>query len=293
MPLQYYFFIMVDLFCSWCKGLPYSEEALFLLKDSGLIKGVELSNLDEQVDLIKKSGLKVSIHNPVRGFLDSLESQGIENLFNVTPIKEICSKSDLSFVSFHTGYSARINKENTAEKILQDSKKNISFLKKNIDKKIILENCSLNSMFFENGDEKALNYFTGKEFFLELFEDSELGFLLDISHLISQASTKLARKSIVSIEDNCLDLINAFPLRIKEMHLNSTKIVNGQGFIDSHNVINPETKEGALSLKFAKETCAVAKKLDVITLEMDTGLSPIEHVKTIIKQAEIVNEFIL
>jgi len=53
-----------EVYISWCQGLADDPEALDILVKSGVVDGVELSNIDGQDDRIRDAGLKVSYHNP-------------------------------------------------------------------------------------------------------------------------------------------------------------------------------------------------------------------------------------
>jgi hypothetical protein len=57
---------MVDIYSGWFKGY---EEALDIFKESGIIKGIEISHIDPNnvsydAGIIKDSGLKFNIHMP-------------------------------------------------------------------------------------------------------------------------------------------------------------------------------------------------------------------------------------
>jgi len=286
---------MVDLFCSWYKGLAYSKEALGLVKDSNLFKGLELWNVGEEMDLIKNSGLGVSVHNPLRVYGKGLEGFDLENLVKDNPLfVNACEKSSTSFVGFHAGYSARLSKNSNSDDILAKCKSNISFLKSIIGKQIIFENCSLSDTFFESGNEFALNYCTSNDFFRALLAEENVGFLLDVSHAISSASTKINKGlCTTSIEDYFSDILTNFSEKIVQLHLSSTMMIDENTFVDAHLPIDINDEAGRLALCLAKEAVLACPNLKAITLEIDTRLPPIDHVKTLIKQAELVNKIVL
>ncbi len=104
---------MVELYVSWVKGLPEDKEALKLLKSSGIVDGVELSNVDAQVERIRESGLKVSSHTP------GVYNQGFNTLNLANPnymkafdgeqgkrLLQVIRESEAPVVGFHCGYSA-------------------------------------------------------------------------------------------------------------------------------------------------------------------------------------------
>jgi hypothetical protein len=286
---------MVDLFCSWCEGLAYSEEALALIKDSSLFAGVEMANSGEETELIKKAGLKYSLHNPIRFFGEGLETWDLRKILSENPnVVSACNSSSLPFVGFHAGYSARLSKDNEADDILMKCKNSIAILKETITKEVIFENCSLSTTFFEKGNAFALNYCTSPDFFRALLEDSSVGFLLDVSHLVSAASTKID-KGIYSkgVEYYFSETINEFSGRINELHLNSTRILHNGLYSDAHLPIDIQSEEGRLTLCLAKEAVHACSNLKALTLEVDPKLPPVEHAKLLIKQAELVNKIVL
>jgi len=59
---------MAEIYISWCEGLPYSKEALKIIRDSELVAGIELSNIDDQPQRIHDEGVKYSLHNPTRWY---------------------------------------------------------------------------------------------------------------------------------------------------------------------------------------------------------------------------------
>ena len=104
---------MVELYVSWVKGLPEDKEALKLLKDSQIVDGVELSNVDTQVERIRDSGLKVSSHTP------GVFNPGFNTLNLANPnymkafegeqgnrLLQVIRESEAPVIAFHCGYSA-------------------------------------------------------------------------------------------------------------------------------------------------------------------------------------------
>ncbi len=100
---------MVDLYVSWSKGLPESAEALRILRDSGVVAGVEMSNIGPEVERIKDAGLKFSSHTPGQDLTLNLASPRTLQAFREQGdrLLEVIGLSDPSVVGFHLGYSAR------------------------------------------------------------------------------------------------------------------------------------------------------------------------------------------
>ena len=97
------------MYVSWANGLPQSKEALKILKDSGIVSGVELSNIDGQVDMIQDAGLKVSSHTPGLSRTLNLANPDYMEAFKGEQgarLLHVIRSSDAPTVGFHCGYSA-------------------------------------------------------------------------------------------------------------------------------------------------------------------------------------------
>lgn len=101
---------MIEIYISWVRGLPQDKEALKILKESEIISGIELSNIDNQIQRIKDAGLKVSSHIPTRCFLRNLANPRLMEIFGSKQgprILSVIRNSDAPTVGFHLGYSAK------------------------------------------------------------------------------------------------------------------------------------------------------------------------------------------
>lgn len=100
---------MVEWYASWTKGLPQSEEALRILAKNNL--GIEMSNIDNQVEMVKKAEVKVSAHTPGLNLTLNLAKPDFMRVFEEnggkgTRLLEVIRSSDAPVVGFHLGYSA-------------------------------------------------------------------------------------------------------------------------------------------------------------------------------------------
>src|SRR6056297_835902 len=89
---------MVEIYVSWCKGISDNNEALEMIKRSDIIDGIETSEL-EDIDKLKKSGIKSSIHRPFRWKGFNLEEKDAPN-YNEEEILKY-NNSDAPVLGFH------------------------------------------------------------------------------------------------------------------------------------------------------------------------------------------------
>jgi hypothetical protein len=291
---NYFFESMVELYCSWCKDLPESKKALAILKDSNEFSGIELSNTDNQVDLVLDSGLKVSIHNPARFHKVSVESQNFIEVLNENPsILKSCKKASLPFVSFHAGQQIYFSKFISKDYLLSNTRKNLRFLDHELDKKIILEQLWLKyeyTQLFGLEKECAL-YSTSMDYLQNILESTNAGILLDVAHTLSSASSRIRSKQYQFDEKNYfMDVLNAVSKNIFQMHINCPQYTKTEGFVDKHFPFESRGVVSKTVFDCTSEAIAVSPNLKAITLEIEPGLEPIKHAKLMIKQAKLVRK---
>lgn len=102
----------IDIYVSWVKGLPQDRKALEILSDSDAVVGIEMSNIDEQVDMVQNNGLKFSAHTPGLNLTLNLAAPDFLRAFTCrepkgTRLFKVIKESDASVVGFHLGYSAK------------------------------------------------------------------------------------------------------------------------------------------------------------------------------------------
>lgn len=163
---------MVEIYISWCKGLPENEEALGIIKDSGIIDGIETSDYRD-IEKIRSAGLKTSIHRPFRDKSFNLEDGHLPS-FTKEDIKE-CNKSDPPFLSFHLINSEKRPK-NDEGSLSGNIKKNIERLESLFEKRVVFEFSPYQKNFVEIRGRESVDFFTGKEILNDLFENTSAGF---------------------------------------------------------------------------------------------------------------------
>lgn len=103
---------MVQVYASFKYDITEEREikqALAVLKQSGIISGIELPVINQDIERIQEAGLKVSSHNPG---LDLTLNLGDPNFLDVfltqdgQRVIEVARKSDAPTVGFHCGFSA-------------------------------------------------------------------------------------------------------------------------------------------------------------------------------------------
>ncbi len=286
---------MVELYCSWCKGLPESKEALKMLKDSGVFTGIELSNTDFQADKIIDAGLKVSIHNPVREFKINLDNASFTEILNAHPeIISHCNKTELPFVSFHTNYIPSLNPATSYELVLKNVKDNLNKIKNTLSKKVLFETSCGFGKSQEYVVSELLFKCTHPSFAKQILSETSAGVLIDISHVLASASLhKVYNNYPNEVKDFFLDYLSVCSKSTYEMHINSTRI-NEQGlYIDRHFPLNPEEKETQLAFECATEVINSCPNIETVVLEVEPNLDPINHVKLLIQQAQLFEKMVL
>lgn len=262
-----------EIYISWCEEIAQDKEALKLIKKSKIISGIELCNLNKDIELIKQAGLKVNIHNPLRNLHIGLEDRKFIQKMNSDKIK-MCNQNDEEFIGFHAYYHPPNHiLYNFLSKLY--FKKNISFLKKKINKKIIIES----PPFMYRKERKNVS---SPENVMELLKYVN-GYLFDISH--NFLTMKNLKNNGKDYRENIIKVTKG---KVMQMHLNCPLIKN-EKYCDSHSIFNGRKYEKEV-LDFAKEVLDNNLKLKVITLEMTTNNSPKNHVKKLINQAVYLKE---
>jgi len=154
---------MAELYSSWCKGLAQNNQALAILKNCSFISGIETINSNGELELFQKAGLKVSVHNPIKMVMCSLNEENLADELNKKEnayILESMRSADGRAVGFHTYnitllIEAHVRfgkpmpeyflKDESLEQIKEHVVKNLLFLEKKINhgkkakKKILFE----------------------------------------------------------------------------------------------------------------------------------------------------------
>jgi len=276
---------MVEVYVSWCEGLPENKEALKVLRDSGIVDGIETSE-KEDIEKIHSEDLKANIHRPFRDNDFNLEDKEFPEYAG----KEIerYNKSDSPVLGFHL---INHKKECEAEKedILERIKDNIEKLDSVFKQDIVFEISPYWSEFVKLKGEDNMEYFTGKEIISDLLKNTSAGVLLDISHVFVGGMNKIKNGLFNgTIEDYFNNLLDVSKEKVLQLHVN-VPIKKEKEYEDAHKTFeDDEISEKIIQImRLVLEKCP---NISVITLEIDTGLSPVEHARKMVGQAEKLNE---
>lgn len=281
---------MVDFYCSWCKDLCDSKKALDVIRDSNEFSGIELSNSSNDIDKILASGLKVSVHNPSRFFKVSLSSPNFIEVITQNPaIIESCKKASLPFVSFHIGHFSNTFSK---EAIISNTRKNLRFLDRELNKKILFESLLLPSFLMDSDSEKeSALYSTSIEYMKDIISSTNADVLLDVAHTLCSASTRIRSNNYKGTEkDYFLDVLNVVSKNIFEVHINSPLYTKAEGYIDKHFAFKANEVPSKTVFECTSEVLAVSPNLKSITLEIEPHLEPVKHAKIMVKQAKLVRK---
>ncbi len=336
---------MEEIYVSWSRGLPQDKEALRILRESGLVSGIETSNIDGQFEMIKDADLKVSLHTPGVDLTSNLANPNYVEIFDGEQgnrLLYVIRNSDASTVGFHCGYSVtdtwKIKSYRTVPKpnsisldrspLLDMITKNLIALENLINngisqdrkKQVIIESqdycrefekpidwdiqtdevrrykAEIEKIISQYGVNAVIEYVTDADFIKELLELTRLrnikpvGFLFDVGHTLISADTKIhERKFLGSIEDYFNNLLNAVNGETYQLHINVPNGDEENGYLDVHKLFVEGEGLSEHVLDLTNLVIARSPKLKVMTLEMTTGLEPVQHAREMLKQAEYLS----
>lgn len=171
---------------------------------------------------------------------------------DITKMKECYTCSKTPYISFHINCSkGNLQDEEEAFNIL---KENVSRLRKEFNKDIILENVPA----FRTRKEEY-NFYANPEFITKVINETNTGFLFDISHARVAAD-------ILNIPFN--EYVKRLPMdKLVEIHLAGC-MKDSNGIIDAnHSKMNEE------DYIFLEELLKTSKTLQVVTLEYGTPIN--------------------
>lgn len=334
---------MVEMYVSWVKGLPQDKEALKILRDNNL--GVEMSNIDEQVEMLKDAGVRFSSHTPGGDLTLNLAKPSYTDVFEGEQGKrllDVIRMSDAKTVGFHCGYSAEdvykmkaypnIPKSNAlitnSDKLMDTIIDSVWGLIEKINgipedwsfnstqKLVVLETLDysrnklipwdkqtdeakahreeIEATVAKYGINAALMYVTEPDFIDEILDVSgicgplpPLGFLFDVSHVFISADAKLHEgKFNGTIEDYFQRTLEIPFGALYQIHLTVPEGNDEGGYADHHHLFKEGDRLSDRIMDLAKLAIEKAEELAVVTLEMRTDLTPVEHAREMVKQAE-------
>ena len=281
----------IQIYVSWCKGLPQDEKALKILAKSGAIDGIETRSIGEDFNLIKDK-LKVSLHNPAcmnKVGLD--DSAFIKQFSSNISLASFCEKSDPATLGFHSGYAAVEEKETTIFDIKSNTVSNLEKLSGLMTKKPIFESSVYNEKFSKGINGETLADATDPAFMQYVLSKTKAGFLFDIAHnMVSGETKKRNGLYLRSIEDYFDEVIDAVGDKTYEMHLNVPRGKKLGEIDDYHCVLKSNDALSRKVISLAKVVVDYSPNLAFINLEMKTDLPPQKHAEVMVKQAKWVKK---
>jgi hypothetical protein len=132
------------------------------------------------------------------------------------------------------------------------------------------------------------------EFILSILDDKKIkankniGFLFDVAHIFISVQTRIDNNELKEDVDSYISkIINDTKGRIYEMHIACPiKLTEGL-YVDDQKELGTDDMSRQ-AWKIAKQVYQANPDILSITLEIDTHLEPVEHVKKLVQQGELV-----
>ncbi len=284
-----------QVYVSWCEGLHQNRAALDILKNSGIVSGVEARpSSQEETALIKAAGLKVSLHRPPLKLDLGLADINFIKFFETKQGREVLESirnSDSPTVGFHLSFS---DSNFIDEKdLLQTVANNLSSLERKINKDSTSE---LKKVVAESQPPHGSNFFklrlADPLFIKNILERPEfnasLGYLLDTSHNFITAKERIWKGEFSGSVSEYFDyLVSTISGKIYQLHINVPGKVLGFYF-DAHRIFKKGDRLSEEILDLTRKVVRASPELEVLTLEMTSGMEPMAHAKEMVKQAELL-----
>jgi uncharacterized protein (UPF0276 family) len=269
---------MTRLYLSWCKGLVDDKDVLRLLQEHGL--GIETKTIEDVLPF-RLAGVESSIHNPIGA--GSVDNEDFFSRISRSPeLLEAVQASEAPYISFHTGYGKLANEE----EITRVAISNLRLASALLPKPLLVE---LPPFPMREGDDPRREYVTSVGFVDQILNETSAGLLVDASHIMISAYTRFRLGMTPRPECYLSELFAAAGPRIGQLHMNVPKMRDG-ALYDKHLQFSPGERWSEEILCVAKQVLAYTPALEAITLEMETGKHPRQHVLALIEQANYLSE---
>jgi hypothetical protein len=188
----------------------------------------------------------------------------LERLINKTGCKKL--------VAFETGGFYNFELSDGYDRLSKEKK---GALKETID-----------MVSFLNSYEFLEQLFSGRD----IADNSRIGYLFDISHVLCCASAHKAKNEIaLSVEEYTQKVLSAAKGHVFEMHMNTPRM-SGNIIIDAHLRFSLENPLSRLVLGLAKDIEKNNASLKAVTLEIDEEENPLAHARLLCSQAKLVRK---
>jgi endonuclease IV len=257
---------------------------LQLIKDSPYVNGIEMCQYGSEIDMLHNAGISMSIHNPLRDHKIGFEDKEFSEYMERDDVLAGCNKCDTGIIGFHAGYNSKGTERDI---MLNRCINNIKVAQEKLNDEILFETRPFRREYIKTDPERI--YFTSIEFIRKLIEETGCGYLFDVSHVWVSVSTRQTWKG-EDAREYIRNILREFGPNIRQMHLNVCKGDWEDGFDDAHKIFKEGESNSELIMDIAKEVIAHAPNLKIITLEMTTGLAPLEHTQELLEQARYLKE---
>jgi hypothetical protein len=146
--------------------------------------------------------------------------------------------------------------------------------------------------YFQYGIKEVQNYVTSPEYISRVLSESDAGFLFDIGHNLCSGVTKILENEFSgAIQDYFSQIIEATGGKTYQIHLNVPGGSEKTGYVDKHMPFVKGDVAGEQTIDLAKRVISASPRLKTITLEINSNrVSPKEHAKLLVQQAELVTK---
>jgi hypothetical protein len=118
-----------------------------------------------------------------------------------------------------------------------------------------------------------------------------IGLLFDVGHNLISADAKIHKRMFRgTVEDYFDSMLLVGEGRTYQLHLTVPEGHADEGYVDHHHTFRPGENLSDYVMQLAKGVVQKSPEISVVTLEMRTGLEPVEHAKEMVRQAEYVSK---
>lgn len=283
---------MIPIFISWTKGLPQNEEALSLIREHSFVSGVETSGDPQDIIAMQEHGVKVSIHNPPYEKRFSIEDADLISYLAGDEGQHILKQNDIPITSLHLGYSVWYGEPYGFAELLERARRHIPQLIEVCPHPLVIEMTPLGGKRILTPLKPDTKFFSSPFLLNTLTNEFPINFLFDIAHMFVAGMNKINMGMYDgTIEDYFDELLKAAKGRTLQLHVN-VPVLNNQGMYDDKHRLFSNDSLSKKILSLTKRVVQASPDLKLITLEMNSKQEPLEHTKILLKQAELLHEYL-
>jgi hypothetical protein len=282
---------MVETYISWHKKLAQNPYALQSIANHKLIDGIESAGHLPEIARFKASGLHVNVHNPTRFFERTLASPDFVGILeHHSHLKTACGESDPSILGFHITNGH----EQPDDEIIKNTQMAVAYLEYLYGKQVIFETSTYSPADFGKENEEQIAYHSSPEFITTILENTDAGFLLDISHYyVSRFAHHMRNGTSFSYKDEFESLLEKIGDEIYQLHVNVPIGDDTVGYRDGHQPFSHGFRnENSQRMKEVLSLAMQAPNIQVVTLEMDSYGDAHDHARMHFGQVSMLEHII-